>query len=134
MSSPDPLALWTGLSDLVLRTTIDLGQLVVEQFDLPLKAVHVLFRLRDGPVRITELADGVYLSTSGASRAGDLLFRRRLVERLSTPGDGRATTLALTLSGREVADAARQALALAVGRVLADPTTIGLLRSVRAPA
>lgn len=131
MSSPDPLELWTGLSDLVLRTTRQLGELVVEEFDLPLKAVHVLFRLRDGPVRITELADDVYLSTSGASRAGDLLFRRGLVERVPAPQDGRATTLSLTAPGRAVTEAARQVLADAVRRVLADQANDDLLRSAR---
>ncbi|HEU0102404.1 MAG TPA: MarR family transcriptional regulator [Mycobacteriales bacterium] len=105
----DHLGLYVGLSDAVLRMTKLLGELAVERYEVPLKGVYLLLRLDDaGSLRVTELADEVYVSTSAASRTLDRLFAHGLVHREPAGDDGRATAVTLTPAGRRLARRARR--------------------------
>lgn len=60
-----------------------------------------MLALADGRrMRMTELATGVNATLSRLSHAISRLEKRGLVERTSTPGDARATTVLLTADGR----------------------------------
>ncbi|MFD4293584.1 MarR family winged helix-turn-helix transcriptional regulator [Rhodococcus sp. NPDC058505] len=63
-----------------------------------------LFRLiHDGPMRSSGLAESMYTDPSTVSRQVTQLVDRGLVERKPDPTDGRASVLAVTEGGREVA-------------------------------
>jgi DNA-binding MarR family transcriptional regulator len=65
--------------------------------------------LAEGGLRIGELADGVGVDDTTATRLVDRLEAMGLAQRLRAPGDRRATTVELTDAGEElVADIAAQ--------------------------
>ncbi|MFI9505821.1 MarR family winged helix-turn-helix transcriptional regulator [Nocardia sp. NPDC052566] len=67
-------------------------------------AFVILFRLLcDGPMRSGALADAVHSDASTVSRQVAQLVERDLVERQADRADGRASVLAVTEHGREVA-------------------------------
>ncbi|WP_433682103.1 MarR family winged helix-turn-helix transcriptional regulator [Nocardia sp. CA-119907] len=72
-------------------------------------AFAILFRLLcDGPMRSGALADAVHSDASTISRHVAHLVERQLVERQADRNDGRATVLAVTELGREVAERIRR--------------------------
>jgi DNA-binding MarR family transcriptional regulator len=73
-----------------------------EEHDLSMASYDVLLRLARAPgraLRMTELADRVLLSPSGATRAVDRLAAQGLVERAEDPEDARAWRVVLTPKG-----------------------------------
>ena len=69
---------------------------------LTLSAYEVLLRLRNAPgrkLRMSELAEGVFLSPSGATRVVDQLERRGFVDRCRASEDGRSQIASLTGAG-----------------------------------
>ena len=73
-----------------------------DEHDLPLAAYDVLLRLARAPgraLRMTELAERVLLSPSGATRSVDRLAAKGLVARKEDSGDARAWRAVLTPKG-----------------------------------
>lgn len=69
----------------------------------------IIFRLLyDGPMRSGALAELLYSDASTISRQAAALVKRGLIERRADPADGRASVLAVTDAGRELATALRQ--------------------------
>jgi len=64
----------------------------------------IIFRLLiDGPMRSGALAELLYSDASTISRQAAALVKRGLIERRADPADGRASVLAVTDAGRELA-------------------------------
>ncbi|WP_054816744.1 MarR family winged helix-turn-helix transcriptional regulator [Nocardia arizonensis] len=98
-------------------------------------AFAVLFRLLlEGPMRSGALAEAVHSDASTVSRQVAMLVDRDLVRRTADPADGRATVLAVTDSGRELAERIRRRRHENLARVMAEwtprdrATFAGLLR------
>ena len=97
------LRAWRGFLSLHSRLVRDLDQELNEETSLRLNQYEVLLRLKQAPdeaMRMSELADKVYLSPSGVSRAVDQLERRGLVERRVCASDRRGYLAVLTEKGR----------------------------------
>ena len=78
---------------------------------ISLQTFEVLLRIarsEDGRVTMSELADGVALTTGGVTRLADRLEGDGLVQRVSCPSDRRVTWLALTDHGRQTLAVATQ--------------------------
>ncbi|MFC0114427.1 MarR family winged helix-turn-helix transcriptional regulator [Kibdelosporangium aridum] len=76
--------------------------------------------VREGPKRITALADAVHSDTSTVSRQTSALVAHGLVERTADPEDGRACLLVATDAGRGTFDRARAERTKHIAAVLAD--------------
>ncbi|MHB1137949.1 MAG: MarR family winged helix-turn-helix transcriptional regulator [Microthrixaceae bacterium] len=79
--------------------------------DISLQTFEVLLRIARSPggrVTMSELADGVALTTGGVTRLADRLEKDGLVQRVSCPDDRRVTWLALTDRGQETLTVATQ--------------------------
>ncbi|TSD95589.1 MarR family transcriptional regulator [Skermania sp. ID1734] len=86
-------------------------------------AYACLFRLlAEGPMRSGALAEAMYADPSTMSRQVAQLVERGLVERRADPGDGRASVLAVTEVGREMAAHLRQLRNARLDRILSDWT------------
>ncbi len=69
----------------------------------------IIFRLlSDGPMRSGALAELLYSDASTISRQAAALVKRGIIERRADPADGRASVLAVTDAGRELAASLRQ--------------------------
>jgi DNA-binding MarR family transcriptional regulator len=71
---------------------------------LPLSSYEVLLKLGgadQGRMRMSDLADAVWLSRSGVTRLVDRLERDGLVERRACPSDARGAFAVITERGRE---------------------------------
>lgn len=55
-----------------------------------------------GPMRVSELAERLFLDKSTTSRVVGTLVRKKYVEQRADPADGRATTLSATSQGRRL--------------------------------
>lgn len=80
----------------------------------------LLFRLADGPLRLTELAAQAHLDASTASRHVAALETQGLVVREPDPADGRARVLTLTPDGRDAVARARAERIALLNDLLAD--------------
>jgi DNA-binding MarR family transcriptional regulator len=103
--SDTELRAWQGLlhahHDVTERLDADLR----EEHGLSFGAYDVLLRLARAPgrsLRMSELAERVWLSPSGLTRKIDRLERRGLVKRDRFEGDARVMLARLTNRGREV--------------------------------
>jgi DNA-binding MarR family transcriptional regulator len=85
-------------------------------------ALTILFKLLDGPRRVSALAELTYTDVSTASRHVTHLVRQGLADKLPDPADGRAYRVTLSASGRELVGAAKAAAAERMRHVLADWT------------
>ncbi|MBJ8340182.1 MarR family transcriptional regulator [Antrihabitans sp. YC3-6] len=84
-------------------------------------AFTCLFRLiADGPMRSGALAEALFSDPSTVSRQVAHLVERGFVERLADPADGRASVLAVTTVGHELAQQMRRRRNDNLSRVLAD--------------
>jgi len=99
---PEELAVWAGFLRSHSRIT---GYLSVELeggHGLTVREFEVLLKLdvagRKG-LRITELADRVYLTPSGLSRLIDRMEERGFVQRATDAADQRANTVTMTREG-----------------------------------
>lgn len=89
--------------------------------DMPLVALLPLRVVRTTPeCRVQDLAAGLGLSVSGASKSADRLERRGWLRRISNPSDRRSQILELTAEGISAA-AAGDKIADAVMRELVIP-------------
>jgi DNA-binding MarR family transcriptional regulator len=107
----------------LLRHAID--QQLREAGELSFVQFQILARLAlhspSGGSRMTDLADAIVYSRSGLTYQAGLLERRGLVERTSTPGDERATTVTLTEAGRALLASVMPGHTEVVSRLLFDP-------------
>lgn len=72
-------------------------------------AYSIIFRLLyDGPMRSGALAELLHSDASTISRQAAALVKRGLIERRADPADGRASVLAVTDAGRELAASLRK--------------------------
>lgn len=97
------LRAWRGFLSLHSRIVRDLDQELTDEASLRLNQYEVLLRLKQAPeaaMRMSELAEKVYLSPSGVSRAVDQLERRGLVERRVCASDRRGFLAVLTEKGQ----------------------------------
>lgn len=84
-------------------------------------AFSILFQLlQAGPMRSGALADALYSDASTISRQAATLVKRGVLERRADPDDGRASVLAVTDFGREVAAEMRVRRNRGLQQILAD--------------
>lgn len=84
-------------------------------------AVSVLSILgKAGPSRISDIADGLQVNLSVASRHLHALQEKGFVERIADPEDGRSSLVAISPAGREKLEAAHRRLADGLADSLAD--------------
>ena len=81
--------------------------------------IRALTLLANGGLRIGELADGVGVDDTTATRLVDRLEAMGVAERRSEPGDRRATTVGLTRAGEELVAGIAAQRQLFFGDVLA---------------
>ena len=86
----------------------------------PTRAAILLTVVRDGPVRLSELADGEGINPTMLSRAIGALVDSGLVERTSDPSDRRAAWAAPTGAGKRLAERMRLERTDAVKLALAE--------------
>ena len=109
---------------------IDLGtdltwRYLIDRDDLSASAALVLNRLyREGPMRLTALAEAEGASQSGMTQLVQRMERQGLLEKWSDPDDGRASLVMLGEAGRQIwdarADVRRQRLAALLPAVSRD--------------
>ena len=79
---------------------------LVDRDELSASAALVLNRInREGPMRLTALADAEGASQSGMTQLVQRMERQGLLERWSDPDDGRASLVRLGEAGRQFWDA-----------------------------
>jgi DNA-binding MarR family transcriptional regulator len=110
---PRPLTLVDGLVQLSFLVQTVLGR-VAAGFDLSIVQTRLLGILRDRQLGMLELARILNLEKSSVTGLVDRAERRDLVQRTTTPDDGRAVRVRLTSHGHELA----QAFTVEVGRHL----------------
>ncbi len=80
-------------------------------YDVSVTQCHALEVLAEqGPQRSQALSAALRLDKSTTTRVVDALVRKGYVERLPDPDDGRAVSLSITASGRELVDCIRRSL------------------------
>jgi DNA-binding MarR family transcriptional regulator len=112
--SPDAIAeMITLATDLMFRYLVD-------RDDLSASAALVLNRInREGPMRLTALAEAEGASQSGMTQLVQRMERQGLLERWSDPDDGRASLVMLGEAGRKFWDARGDVLRQRVAGLLA---------------
>jgi DNA-binding MarR family transcriptional regulator len=103
-------------------TTLRLHERIRGEVGLPLeRTAYVILRyLSDGPTRLSDLAGGLMVDTSTASRQVRTLEDFGYLVRKSDPSDGRASMLELTDAGADALERARAAWQRAVESILRD--------------
>ncbi|MGN6379391.1 MAG: MarR family winged helix-turn-helix transcriptional regulator [Gaiellales bacterium] len=104
------LAAWKGFLSAHHGLVARLDAELVQRHRLPLSSYEVLLQLANGPaggMRMSDIAERVFLSRSGLTRLVDRLVREGLVERRSCPSDLRGQLALITDRGREVFAEAR---------------------------
>ncbi|MFN2544583.1 MAG: MarR family winged helix-turn-helix transcriptional regulator [Actinomycetota bacterium] len=99
---PCELRAWRAFLQSHARVVRRLDAELQAERGLTLSAYEVLLRLRSAPdrrLRMSDLAEDVLLSPSGATRVVDQLVRRGLVERCRGSVDGRSHLAILTKEG-----------------------------------
>ncbi|MFB4276449.1 MULTISPECIES: MarR family winged helix-turn-helix transcriptional regulator [unclassified Nonomuraea] len=114
----------------VLREAVSLLEHQVEQQlradgDISYVQFTLLARLHhaDGPLTMTQLADGVVYSRSGLTYQAGLLEKAGLITRGATPEDERATLVTITDEGRALLERVLPGHVQLSRRLLFDPLT-----------
>jgi DNA-binding MarR family transcriptional regulator len=95
---------WGGFLRTHAALVRELDSELTHAHGLPLSSYEVLLKLQgaeDGRMRMSDLADAVWLSRSGVTRLVDRLERDGLVERRACPSDARGAFAVITEQGRE---------------------------------
>jgi DNA-binding MarR family transcriptional regulator len=107
-----------SLASVLERVTRLVRQLATAE-ELSLTAAMVLARLtRDGPQRLTDLADGEGLSQPGTTQLVGRLERDGLVRRTASTADRRGVLVAITDAGRALVERRRAERAAALHELL----------------
>jgi DNA-binding MarR family transcriptional regulator len=105
--TPVQKAAWAGFLRTHATITRALSHALEERDRLTITEFELLLALSPGEnLRLTRLAQRLYLSTSGLTGLIERLARRGLIERCTHPDDARAGYLRLTDAGRAVFDTA----------------------------
>jgi DNA-binding MarR family transcriptional regulator len=125
---PEDLALraWRAVIRGHNRILRGLDAELTEKYGLSYRAFDVLLRLSrasGSSIRISELANLVLLTPSGATRLIDQLVERALVVRKPDPSDARVQLVLLTAEGRALFRKAYTTYSRAVRRLFADHLT-----------
>ena len=110
---------------LVIGTTLLFDRLdddLRREFDISLVEYEILVRLseRDGQMRMAALADALAHSRSRVTHTVTRMEKQGLVQRSSSPEDGRGILATLTPQGRELLENAAPAHVAGVRRYLVD--------------
>jgi DNA-binding MarR family transcriptional regulator len=127
LSAPE-LSAWRGFLRAHAALVRALDQELQQAEELPLTSYEVLLRLEDAPgrrLRMSELADSLFLSQSGATRLVDRLVREGLLTRERCDTDGRGTYAVLTEAGLERLQRARPVHLAGVRRLFLGRLTPG---------
>lgn len=95
---------WGGFLRTHAMLVRELDAELAQAHGLPLSSYEVLLKLvnaDDGRLRMSDLADAVWLSRSGVTRLVDRLERDGLVERRACPSDARGAFAVITDLGRQ---------------------------------
>jgi DNA-binding MarR family transcriptional regulator len=109
VSASEPLSdrefdAWGGFLRTHAMLVRELDAELTHTHGLPLSSYEVLLKLVNadhGQMRMSDLADAVWLSRSGVTRLVDRLERDGLVERRACPSDARGAYAVITPGGRE---------------------------------
>jgi DNA-binding MarR family transcriptional regulator len=101
---PDQLTTYFALMEAVSLLHHEVSRQLRADGDLSYVQFELLARLADadGPLTMTELADGVVYSRSGLTHQAGLLEKAGLIRRGPSPDDQRATVVTITEDGREL--------------------------------
>ncbi len=92
-------------------------------YDVSVTQCHALRLLADGgAMTLNEIAAGLYLDKSTASRVVDALERKEYARRRAHPEDGRAVLIEATPRGKRLVDQIEDDLALQHARILSEFT------------
>lgn len=114
MSDPDDLHL-----ALVLERLVRVVRRLATEGALSLPAATALARVvREGPVRLTDLASGEGVSQPGMTQLVTTLERSGLVRRSTSPADGRVVLIESTAEGERLIESRRTERAAALRALL----------------
>ena len=125
-----------AIAEMITLGTDLMFRYLVDRDDLSASAALVLNRInREGPMRLTALAQAEGASQSGMTQLVQRMERQGLLERWSDPDDGRASLVMLGEAGRKFWDARGDVLRQRVGSLLAgvsedDQVALGLAAQV----
>src|SRR3977135_2668598 len=95
-----------AVAEMITLGTDLMFRYLVDRDDLSASAALVLNRInREGPMRLTALAEAEGASQSGMTQLVQRLERQGLLEKWSDPDDGRASLVRLGEAGRQNGDA-----------------------------
>src|SRR5690349_9235780 len=108
-----------AVSAMIELSTDMMWRYLVDRDSLSPSATLVINRLnREGPMRVTALADAEGSSQSGMTQLVQRLERQGLLERWTDPADGRACLVNVGDAGREIFDARRELRAERIAEML----------------
>ncbi len=109
-----------AIAEMITLGTDMMFRYLVDRDDLSASAALVLNRInREGPMRLTALAEAEGASQSGMTQLVQRMERQGLLERWSDPDDGRASLVMLGEAGRKFWDARNDVLRQRVAALLA---------------
>ena len=127
----DVISIFDSLVRVEIRLWNDLESRLQHELGITLTFAQFLsFIARQGPCRVSDLADDLGITHSGTSRIVDRMEREGLAERASNPDDRRSSLIALTPRGVEVQIRADAVVRAALEERLAarlDPAQLGAL-------
>jgi DNA-binding MarR family transcriptional regulator len=109
-----------AIAEMITLGTDLMFRYLVDRDDLSASAALVLNRInREGPMRLTALAEAEGASQSGMTQLVQRMERQGLLERWSDPDDGRASLVMLGEAGRKFWDARGDVIRQRVAALLA---------------
>jgi DNA-binding MarR family transcriptional regulator len=109
-----------AIAEMITLGTDLMFRYLVDRDDLSASAALVLNRInREGPMRLTALAEAEGASQSGMTQLVQRMERQGLLERWSDPDDGRASLVMLGEAGRKFWDARGDVIRQRVAGLLA---------------
>jgi DNA-binding MarR family transcriptional regulator len=109
-----------AIAEMITLGTDMMFRYLVDRDDLSASAALVLNRInREGPMRLTALAEAEGASQSGMTQLVQRMERQGLLERWSDPDDGRASLVRLGEAGRKFWDARGDVIRQRVAALLA---------------
>jgi DNA-binding MarR family transcriptional regulator len=109
-----------AIAEMITLGTDLMFRYLVDRDDLSASAALVLNRIhREGPMRLTALAEAEGASQSGMTQLVQRMERQGLLERWSDPEDGRASLVMLGEAGRKFWDARGDVIRQRVAGLLA---------------
>jgi DNA-binding MarR family transcriptional regulator len=133
--NPEQQRAWRVLVEVTSRLRAHLEVELLAGHGIGLGDYEALVVLSEAPgqqLRMSELAERLMLSPSGATRRLDSLVRRGLVARAVCPSDRRGTLAVLTGPGRDLLESAAPTHVAGVRRYVIDTLSPAQLKSLAA--